>query len=85
MKEERLVFGEIKFLKLVKFLKIEQNYQRQEYMDLPLGGIWGREKEGSCSIVISGGYEDDIDELNYIHYTCQGGQDKPGGKQVSNQ
>ena len=23
-------------------------------------GIWGRESEGACSIVLSGGYEDDI-------------------------
>ena len=44
MKEERLVFGEIKFLKLVKFLKIEQNYQRQEYMD-PHWEAFGVEKK----------------------------------------
>ena len=48
-------------------------------------GIWGREKEGSCSIVLSGGYEDDIDELDYILYTGQGGQDSPGGTQVADQ
>ena len=48
-------------------------------------GIWGRESEGACSIVLSGGYEDDIDDLNYILYTGQGGQDKPGGKQVADQ
>ena len=40
---------------------------------------------GSSSIVISGGYEDDIDNLDYILYTGQGGQDVPGGKQVSDQ
>jgi len=50
-----------------------------------MSGIWGREKEGSCSIVLSGGYEDDIDKLNYILYTGQGGQDAPGGKQVKDQ
>ena len=32
-----------------------------------------------------GGYEDDIDELDYILYTGQGGQDTPGGKQVADQ
>lgn len=48
-------------------------------------GIWGREAEGTCSIVLSGGYEDDIDELDYIYYTGEGGQDAPGGKQVSDQ
>jgi putative restriction endonuclease len=50
-----------------------------------MAGIWGRESEGACSIVLSGGYEDDIDDLNYIRYTGQGGQDKPGGKQVKDQ
>jgi len=47
-------------------------------------GIWGRELEGSCSIVLSGGYEDDIDNLDYILYTGQGGQDDKG-KQVEDQ
>ena len=49
-------------------------------------GIWGRESEGACSIVLSGGYEDDIDDLNYIQYTGQGGQNYPSyGKQVKDQ
>ena len=50
-----------------------------------MSGIWGREEEGSCSIVLSGGYEDDIDRLDFILYTGQGGQDVPGGKQVKDQ
>ena len=48
----------------------------------PMHGIWGRQREGACSIVMSGGYEDDIDELDYILYTGHGGQDVPGGKQI---
>lgn len=51
----------------------------------PMHGIWGRQKEGACSIVMSGGYEDDIDELDYILYTGHGGQDIPGGKQIKDQ
>ena len=47
-------------------------------------GIWGRESEGSCSIVLSGGYEDDIDNLDYICYTGQGGQDTKG-RQINDQ
>jgi hypothetical protein len=35
-------------------------------------GIWGSQT-GACSIVLSGGYEDDIDELDFIYYTGQGG------------
>ena len=45
-----------------------------------MAGIWGRENEGACSIVLSGGYEDDIDQLDYIQYTGQGGQEN--GKQI---
>ena len=41
-----------------------------------MAGIWGAQ-EGAYSIVLSGGYEDDIDELDYILYTGQGGQDVP--------
>ena len=47
----------------------------------PMSGIWGAQ-EGAYSVVLSGGYEDDIDDLDYILYTGQGGQDTPGGKQV---
>ena len=50
----------------------------------PMAGIWGA-AEGAYSIVLSGGYEDDIDELDYILYTGQGGQDTPGGKQIADQ
>ncbi len=49
-----------------------------------MAGIWGAQ-EGIYSIVLSGGYEDDIDELDYILYTGQGGQDVPSGKQVADQ
>lgn len=49
-----------------------------------MSGIWGAQ-EGAYSIVLSGGYEDDVDDLDYILYTGQGGQDVPGGKQVADQ
>lgn len=49
-----------------------------------MAGIWGAQ-DGAYSIVLSDGYEDDIDELDYILYTGQGGQDVPGGKQVNHQ
>ena len=49
-----------------------------------MSGIWGAQ-EGAYSIVLSGGYEDDVDDLNYILYTGQGGQDSPGGKQIADQ
>jgi putative restriction endonuclease len=46
-------------------------------------GIWGSQT-GACSIVLSGGYEDDIDELDFIYYTGQGGQNS-SGKQIDDQ
>ena len=48
-------------------------------------GIWGRASEGAVSIVLNGGYEDDIDEGDYVIYTGHGGQDLPGGRQVRDQ
>ena len=47
-----------------------------------MAGIWRSHSLGAYSIVLSGGYEDDIDNLNYILYTGQGGQDVQGGKQI---
>lgn len=48
-------------------------------------GIWGNSKEGACSIVLSGGYIDDIDQKDYILYTGQGGRDPNTGKQIEDQ
>ena len=51
----------------------------------PMYGIWGRQDEGSTSIVLSGGYADDIDNGEYILYTGQGGRDPVSGKQIKDQ
>jgi len=51
----------------------------------PKAGIWGRQDEGSASIVLSGGYADDIDDGEYILYTGQGGRDPVSGKQIKDQ
>jgi putative restriction endonuclease len=50
-----------------------------------MAGISGSEKEGADSIVLSGGYEDDIDEGDFIIYTGHGGNDPNTGKQVADQ
>tara|TARA_B110000483_G_scaffold234887_1_gene305620 strand:+ start:700 stop:993 length:294 start_codon:yes stop_codon:yes gene_type:complete len=74
----------------IEDIKVGDTFQsRRELADAgvnaPLiSGIWGAQ-EGAYSIVLSGGYEDDIDELSYILYTGQGGQDAPGGKQIADQ
>ena len=49
-----------------------------------ISGIWGA-KKGAYSIVLSSGYEDDIDNLDEISYTGQGGQDAPGERQIEDQ
>ena len=50
-----------------------------------MGGISGTSKAGADSLVISGGYKDDIDQGNVIVYTGQGGQDKTTKTHVKDQ
>ena len=47
-------------------------------------GISGA-RDGADSIVVSGGYEDDVDYGDEIIYTGQGGNDPNTGKQISDQ
>ena len=47
-----------------------------------MAGIHGRESEGSYSIVLSGGYEDDGDEFTY---SGSGGRDLSGNKRTAKQ
>ncbi len=85
VKSKDLIFGDIDGTYIGQNFESRKDLAKSEIHAPPMHGIWGREKEGSCSIVLSGGYEDDIDELDYILYTGQGGQDSPGGTQVSDQ
>jgi putative restriction endonuclease len=48
-------------------------------------GISGTERDGADAIVISGGYEDDVDDGDTIVYTGQGGRDPNSGKQIEDQ
>jgi putative restriction endonuclease len=50
-----------------------------------MGGISGAADEGGDSIVLSGGYEDDIDYGDEIVYTGHGGRDPNTGLQVADQ
>ena len=84
-KDGGLVFGEIDNVKVGQIFESRDALSKARIHGPTMAGIWGRESEGACSIVLSGGYEDDIDDLNYILYTGQGGQDRPGGKQVADQ
>lgn len=51
----------------------------------PVSGIHGREGEGAFSIVLSGGYEDDVDNGDEFFYTGSGGRDLSGNKRVAEQ
>ena len=51
----------------------------------PVGGIAGTEREGCQSIVISGGYEDDVDDGEEFTYTGSGGRDLSGNKRTAEQ
>ena len=50
-----------------------------------VGGISGSGKTGAYSIVLSGGYEGDIDEGDVFTYTGSGGRDLTGNKRTAPQ
>ncbi|XP_025191295.1 E3 ubiquitin-protein ligase UHRF1-like [Melanaphis sacchari] len=49
----------------------------------PVGGIHGRDNQGAFSIVLSGGYEDDVDNGDEFMYTGSGGRDLSGNKRTA--
>ncbi len=50
-----------------------------------MAGISGTDEEGADSIVLSGGYEDDVDYGDEIVYSGHGGRDPNTGQQVADQ
>nr|CAD7576574.1 unnamed protein product [Timema californicum] len=50
-----------------------------------VAGIHGREDRGAFSIVLSGGYEDDVDNGDEFWYTGSGGRDLSGNKRTAAQ
>ncbi|NXP79470.1 UHRF1 ligase, partial [Ramphastos sulfuratus] len=50
-----------------------------------VAGIHGRSNDGAYSLVLAGGYEDDIDHGNYFTYTGSGGRDLSGNKRTAEQ
>ena len=78
-------FGHIKSTQIGQIFDSRKELAASGIHTPPMGGIWGNKYDGAASIVLSGGYEDDIDDLNYILYTGQGGQGAPGGKQIADQ
>ncbi|PXW18037.1 MULTISPECIES: YDG/SRA domain-containing protein [unclassified Chryseobacterium] len=80
-----IIFGEIE--------GIDEGYHfnnRREMMPTSFhrnwaAGIDGNSNEGTSAIVLSGGYEDDLDFGEEIVYTGAGGNDSNTGKQVKDQ
>lgn len=80
-----LVFGNITGVKIGQIFE-NRRALHDAGVHRPLqSGIQGRSKAGACSIVLSGGYEDDEDYLDEILYTGDSGRDPTTGKQVENQ
>ncbi|QQU02120.1 YDG/SRA domain-containing protein [Myroides odoratus] len=80
---KKIVFGEIPGIKIGDWFK-----DRKEIMDSSIhrnlqAGIDGNKNEGVAAIVLSGGYEDDMDLGNEIIYTGAGGNKE--GKQIEDQ
>ncbi|EIE25476.1 hypothetical protein COCSUDRAFT_13684 [Coccomyxa subellipsoidea C-169] len=48
-----------------------------------VAGIAGQSGQGAQSVVLSGGYEDDLDEGEWFLYTGSGGRDLSGNKRVN--
>jgi len=59
---------------------------RESGVHLPIrAGISGSQAEGADSIVLSGGYEDDVDDGDVLIYTGHGGRDQGTGQQIHDQ
>ncbi|XP_031204544.1 E3 ubiquitin-protein ligase UHRF1 isoform X5 [Mastomys coucha] len=50
-----------------------------------VAGIHGRSNDGAYSLVLAGGYEDDVDNGNFFTYTGSGGRDLSGNKRTAGQ
>uniref|UniRef100_A0A8C8ZZP3 E3 ubiquitin-protein ligase UHRF n=1 Tax=Prolemur simus TaxID=1328070 RepID=A0A8C8ZZP3_PROSS len=50
-----------------------------------VAGIHGRSNDGAYSLVLAGGYEDDVDNGNSFTYTGSGGRDLSGNKRTAEQ
>ncbi|KAM3876053.1 E3 ubiquitin-protein ligase UHRF1 [Diretmus argenteus] len=50
-----------------------------------VAGIHGRSTDGAYSLVLAGGYEDDVDSGNEFTYTGSGGRDLSGNKRTAEQ
>lgn len=78
------MFGHIKGIEVGQIFDSRKDVAASGLHTPLVAGISGA-NEGAYSIVLSGGYEDDIDELSYVLYTGQGGRRNSDGKQHADQ
>lgn len=84
-KQKRRVFGHIPGISVGKIFVNRKALAHAGIHNPTQAGISGSKNEGADSIVLSGGYEDDMDHGNIIIYTGAGGRDEGTGKQVKDQ
>jgi len=82
---ESLFFGHIKGIRVGEVFKDRATLNQKKLHSQEQYGINGRQDEGACAIVLSGGYEDDEDNLDEVLYTGQGGREKGSRFQTFNQ
>src|SRR5205085_638025 len=81
---ERRVFGHAPGVPVGRVFADRQSLSDARVHGPTMGGIWGTPSEGASSIVMSGGYEDDIDQGDLIVYTGHGGNDQlPSGRSLT--
>ena len=82
--KDKIMFGHIPGFLIGHVFKSRKDLNESDLHKPLIAGISGS-KNGAYSIVLSGGYKDDVDNLDHIIYTGQGGRDNITGKQISDQ
>ncbi|ULQ55427.1 HNH endonuclease [Flavihumibacter rivuli] len=80
-----IIFGEIKGISEGQWFEGRKEMMLTSFHRNWAAGIDGNGREGAAAIVLSGGYEDDLDEGDEIIYTGAGGNDQNTGKQIEDQ
>lgn len=80
-----IIFGEIEGIKEGDWFEGRKEMMKDSFHRSWGRGIDGNGKEGTSAIVLSGGYEDDLDHGDEIIYTGAGGNDPNTGKQIADQ
>jgi putative restriction endonuclease len=83
MAVKTIIFGEVEGIFEGYFFKDRRVMMENSFHRNWASGIDGNAKEGTSAIVLSGGYEDDLDTGDEIIYTGAGGN--KNGKQINNQ